>query len=91
MLKKKKIITIHINKLPELSECGVCVCVVCVVCACVCVCVRRHPFPSARKSHPDGERDVGHSAVRFCYSVPLPLLDSMNIVVNMEPPCSPLL
>lgn len=56
------------------------------VCVCVCVC---HPFPSARKSHPDGERDVGHSAVRFCYSVPLPLLDSMNI--NMEPPCSPLL
>lgn len=45
------------------------------VCACVCA---RHPFPSARKSHPDGERDVGHSAVRFCYSVPLPLLDSMN-------------
>lgn len=61
-----------------------CVCVR--VCVCVCVC---HPFPSARKSHPDGERDVGHSAVRFCYSVPLPLLDSMNI--NMEPPCSPLL
>lgn len=57
------------------SKC-VCACVrVSSVCACVCA---RHPFPSARKSHPDGERDVGHSAVRFCYSVPLPLLDSMN-------------
>lgn len=61
-------------------EVCVCACVrVSSVCACVCVCVcARHPFPSARKSHPDGERDVGHSAVRFCYSVPLPLLDSMN-------------
>lgn len=79
---------------PETDIIGVCACArarayVCVrACMCVCVCVC-HPFPSARKSHPDGERDVGHSAVRFCYSVPLPLLDSMNI--NMEPPCSPLL
>ena len=37
MLKKEREkITIHIKKLPELSECGVCVCV---WCGAVCMCV----------------------------------------------------